>query len=167
MSEPTVRPTSRLVLATALAGGVLAALVSYTALDRFWAVVPSPGPAGLWIGVLALLTWALAVVARRKIQREHVRVDPVLATRWLALGKTGALAGAVLTGFFAAWAGLSWPRFDTSAGRPRTLWSAAAAVAALVWCVAGAALERACRIPGPPDEEPPSDDPVAGPQAPA
>lgn len=165
MAEPTVPPTAKVRLAVVAAVGALAAVLVKLAFDRTTGSAPSPGPAAIWIGFLALLTGLVAVTARRRIQRARERVEAEQATRWLALAKTSSFGGALFAGLFAAYAAASTGHIDTVAGGPRFWWSLVAAVASTALLLAGLWLERNLRIPPHDDDEPPA--PPSDPAAPA
>jgi hypothetical protein len=103
-----------------------------------------------WLPVLALLLVAaiLGFVARstyRTIHQEGQRLEPSQAVNRLVLGKSCAIAGALLTGGYLGYA-ISWIGQNGALEQERLTHSLLAAGAAALMVAGSLALERACRI---------------------
>lgn len=159
MPEPSRPPGS--VTATGWQATAVAAVVGaglgwslFSALGKFGADLPRlPLPVTLAIALLAGLVGLQAVVTHRTIQVRRQAVPAGRAVALLVLGKTCLLAGAGLAGGYAAAAAFFWTRQEAVVPREIVVSSVAAVLASVALCVAGAFLERSCRIPGPPDED--------------
>lgn len=112
-----------------------------------------PYAAGLVIGLVAAIVGGFAFTTHRTIQTRREFVEPSRAVALLALGKTALLGGVGLAAGYAAAAAYFWPRVEAELPRERIVSAIIAAVAALVLASAGYFLERACRIPRPPDDD--------------
>lgn len=153
-SPGTVRPTGWQAVGVAVVVGAGVGWSLFTALDKFGAELPRlPLMVTLAIAVLAAVVGTQAVLAHRMIQVRRQPVAPGRAVALLVLGKYCLLAGAGLAGGYAAVAAYFWSRLEASLPREIVVSSAAAVVASVALGIAGAFLERACRIPGPPDED--------------
>jgi hypothetical protein len=159
MPEPsgppgTVAATGWQAVGVAVVVGAGLGWALFTALDKFGAELPRfPLAVTLAIAVMAALVGAQAVVTHRTIQVRRQVVPPRRAVSLLVLGKTCLLAGAGLAGGYAAVAAFFWTRQEASVPRELVVSSVVAVVASAALAAAGAFLERACRIPGPPDED--------------
>jgi Protein of unknown function (DUF3180) len=150
--RPTVVPTSaRAVVLAALVG----AGVSWLGLQvvRYaGAALPLPGM-GAWASVLLLtaatgwLAWRTRDAVRR---REHI--DVAVSVTRLRIGKAGALGGAALGGAYLAFSVVAFGGWPAPLAQSRVLDALVALIACVGWGISGLALERACRIPGDPDE---------------
>jgi hypothetical protein len=150
MPAPTVRPLPGRTVVLAVVGGAAVTWGVFTLLERFgWPLPPAPLLGAVAIGLLAAVTGWLAVRTHRAVQRQRV---PVAPPRALALARTAALGGAALAGAYAAIAVHSLAHLAADLPRARLLGSALALLASLGLLAAGVALERACRIPDPPDD---------------
>jgi hypothetical protein len=182
--QPALRPTEP---ATLVVAGLAAAGVAWLLISNLYQDLPAMtwSPVVVIGGIAALE----AVAARNLWLRIHRRgdrsgeqsrvpagrgrgaggvrepVDPLTAARFAVLAKASSLAGAIFTGWYAGL--LPWLIFE--AGRlpgatadlpPSTggLVVSVALIAAALW------LERACRVPEPPEgaDAPPDQDPWAG-----
>lgn len=150
----TVRPSTWRGVAVAFVIGGCLGVVIKSVLDTVRGAAPAPVGTGVVLLVMALGVGVIWRIARRRIHLEHDLVPPAQAVRWLTLAKTSILGGAALGGGFVAYAALSLPRWAAPLGRERVLWSAAATLGSALLAVAGWLLERACRVPTPPDDEP-------------
>jgi hypothetical protein len=140
------------VVLAAVAGAALT-WGGFTLLERFgWPLPPAPLLAAAAIGLLAAVTGVLAVRTHRAVQRRRVPVEASRAVAALALARTATLGGAALAGGYAAIAVHSLAHLAADLPRARLIGSAVALLASLALLVAGVALERACRIPDPPDD---------------
>jgi len=112
-----------------------------------------PTAAALVIALVALGVAGFAVTTHRTIQRRRQFIEPSRAVALLALGKTALLAGVGLAAGYAAAAVYFWPRVEAELPRERIIAAILAAVASLGLAASGFFLERACRIPRPPDDD--------------
>ena len=148
--KPT-RPTN-LVL-TAVAFGALA----YLFMRRYFGSVPDvTWLAGLAMAALGVVEGIAAHNTRAKIERRPRAgaLNPLFVARLVVLAKASAMVGALFAGVYGgvtAWA-LS-ERGTLQVAAHNLAPAAAGLVGALVLVAAALALEHACRVPKPPDEE--------------
>lgn len=149
--RPSLAPVSWLTLVIWCAAGIVAGLVLRLVFDRHGGV---PAPLWVWLVILVplLITAAAAVSARRRVQVQRLRIDPVNAMRMLQLARTSMVAGASLAGIYGVLAVTDISRWAAPAGRTRVIHAAAAAILAAGWMVAGRVLESQLRIPPKNDE---------------
>lgn len=151
---PTVRPTrpGRVVLA-ALVGAATTWLV-LDVLARWGLGLPQVGPVA-WasVGLLAALTAWAAASTHAALQRRREPMDPDRAVARLVLGKTSQIAGALVAGAYAAVVVQALADAPAPLPRARVLHGSVAALFSVAWAVAGALLERACRVPRDPDDD--------------
>jgi hypothetical protein len=116
---------------------------------RFNGTAPTVG----WLPVLALAFVALVMSSvawstYRSVQRRRERLEPQHAVNRLVLGKSGALAGAVVAGgyfgYALAWVGLT----EAELAQQRMLHAALGGLAGIALVVGSLLLERACRVNG-------------------
>lgn len=132
-----------------LAGWLL--VITANALDLTPPSVPWTAPfALLLIGALVAM---LAYTTRQRIQVRRERIEPQRAVAFLVLGKASALAGAFVAGAYFGFALDFVTRLDVVGPRDRVIRSAVAIVVGIGLCLAGLALERACRVPGGDDQD--------------
>lgn len=150
----TVPPTSPRTLVIAAVVGAGIGWLTFAGLDALGQALPGvPLAAALAIAVCALVVAGMAVSTHRVIQTRKQRVEPRRAVALLALGKTALVAGSGLAAGYLAVAIFFWPRIDASLPRDRVWASLLAAAAAIGLAISGFFLERACRVPRPPDDE--------------
>ena len=137
-----------------LAGWLI--VITANAFDLIPPSVPWTAPAGLVL--VAALVGGLAYSTHQRIQVRHERIDPQRAVAFLVLGKASALAGAVVGGGYLAYGLMFISRLDAAGPRDRVIRSALAVLAGLALMITGLLLERACKVPGGPDDS--SDDGV-------
>lgn len=151
---PSVQPTGRTALVIA---GVVGAGFSWIALSTVesfgWPNPPVPSLTAVVVAVLALASWLAARWMHRTVQVRHQVVEPARAIALLLAGKAALLGGTMLAAGYAAVALRYLPDLDAALPRDRVLSAAASAVLSVALAFAGRALERACQVPGPPDEE--------------
>jgi hypothetical protein len=156
VSEPRerLRPISGGALTGWAVTGLIAGWLLRRVAESWWGHAPRV----TWLQPLALLLVVLVIggtawATRRSLQGKAERLEPLHAVNRLVLGRTCALAGALVAGGYAGYA-LSWLGIsgDPLAGQ-RVLRSAISAVLGLGVCVSGLLLERACRVSDD-DEEP-------------
>ncbi len=143
----------RALVVAALFGGLAGWLLVVTAnaFDLIPPEVPWTAPIGLVL--LAALVGALAYSTHQRIQVRRERMEPSRAVAFLVLGKASALAGALVTGGYFGYALMFLTRIDAVAPRDRVIRSGIAVLAGIALCIAGLALERACKVPGEDDED--------------
>jgi hypothetical protein len=151
----SVRPTSRRLLVAIAVLGIAIGITIVKAIESGGGIAPA-------VSWLTLIAWAflaalLFAAARNTNQRIQVRRERIESSRavfLLMIGKASAYVGALCTGVYAGFA-LSFLRAMVSSGpRNRVIMAGAAAVISVLVVTAGLLLERACRIPEDPDENP-------------
>ncbi len=105
-----------------------------------------------WVPVLALLFVAVIIgsvawVTHRSLHRRHERIEPHRAVNRLVLGKSCALAGAMLAGGYFGYA-LSWLGLESELAGQRVTRSLVGGFASVFIVAFSLLLERACRIDG-------------------
>ncbi len=160
MPEPdrptgTVAPTGWQSIGVALVVGLGLGWSLFTALDRFAGEIPElPLAVTVVIAVLAAVVGLQAWLTHRTVQVRRLPVPSRRAVALLVLGKTCLLAGTALAGAYAAIAVFLTRRLlEVNLPRERLVAPVAAIVASAALAVAGAFLERSCRIPRPPKED--------------
>jgi ABC-type sulfate transport system permease component len=103
-----------------------------------------------WLPVLALAFVALVMGSvawstYRSVQRRRERLEPHHAVNRLVLGKSGALAGAVVAGGYFGYA-LAWVGLADTDPQQRLLHALLGGVAGVALVVGSLLLERACRV---------------------
>lgn len=149
-----LRPTRPATLALA---AVLTAALAWLGMRRFFGDIPDvTWLAGLTMAGLAVVEGIAAHNTRARIEQRPRAgaLNPLLVARLAVLAKASSLAGAIFAGAYggiAAWA-LSERDRLTVAGQnlPPAL---AGLVGALALVAAALLLERACRVPEPPDDQ--------------
>lgn len=164
--RPTVERTRWGVLAIAGVVGAGLTWIGLSAVDGFgWPTPPVPVLTPVVVGVLALATWLAARWTHRTVQVRRRPVEPGRAVALLLSGKAALIGGVALAAGYAAVAVRQLPDLDAELPRERVLVAVAVSLLSVGLALAGAALERACRIPGPPDDES-GDAPTTGPGEP-
>ncbi len=155
-----LRPTAATTLAvTGVAGLALGGTIR-PLVERNGGIAPAvTWAAPLTLLVFAVLLLALARTTHRTIQERRERIDPHRAVNLLVLGKASALAGAAVVGAYLGYALSFADAMGAELPRERVTHSLVAAAMALGVMAGGLLLERACRVPGPPDD---ADDPDRG-----
>ncbi|MGF1663684.1 MAG: DUF3180 domain-containing protein [Kineosporiaceae bacterium] len=142
----TTRGTT--VLAVAVVCLVLSWAGLRVALDLGWSLPSPPWAVTAVIALLAVGTLAVAWPVRQWTAGRRDRpVDPLRAARTVALAKASVLTGAVVTGFWGAFAVTVLPRVEVPAQTGRAVAVLLAVVASVGLLVAGMLAERWCRIP--------------------
>ncbi len=116
----------------------------------------SSAPRVPWTSVVALAAVAVAntVLAwwtHRTVHRERKRMDPGLAVTFLLFAKASSVVGAFVAGGYAGFALHFVGQLEVDLPRERVIRSIVAAVTGVAIVISGLLLERACRIPEPPD----------------
>ena len=159
MTEPphppgTVQPTSWQSIGVAFVVGAGLGWSIFSALDRFAGDVPQvPLAVTAVVAVLAAIVGVEAWITHRTVQVRRLPVPTRRAVALVALGKACLLGGTVLAGGYAAVAAYLARRLELNLPRELLLGPVVAIVASAALAAAGAFLERACRIPGPPKED--------------
>ncbi|MGC3995705.1 MAG: DUF3180 domain-containing protein [Propionicimonas sp.] len=154
--EPTgtVTPIGWQSVAVAFVVGAGLGWSLFTALDRFTGDTPQLPV--VVAGVIALMAGAVAVQAwrtHRLVQVQRHPIAPRRAVALLVLGRTSLVGGTALAGAYAAISVYLALRLPLNLPTERLFGSVVAMVASAALGVAGAFLERACRIPRHPDED--------------
>jgi hypothetical protein len=154
-----VRPTRPGVL---LAVAALAGLFAYLIAELDYGAVPAlPGGAPVTLVMVAAAELVLAKVVRDRVLHRPTRdgrpprrpLHPMQVARCAALAKASSPAGALLAGLYGGLFLWTAPRADVLAAASQdALVSGLSALAAGSLVVAALVLERACRVPTPPDE---------------
>ncbi|HWH01980.1 MAG TPA: DUF3180 domain-containing protein [Pilimelia sp.] len=149
------RPSSLFV------AGLSAAAVAWLLISRFYGSFTDLPWLPIVISVaLAALEIFLATNTRARIERRPGRepVEPLAVARYVVLAKASSVTGALFAGGYAGvlcWLLVEQARLGPTEARARDLPTAAAGViAAVALVVAALWLERACRVPDRPDDEP-------------
>lgn len=146
-----MRPTSAAALAVAALVGALVGGSIPPLVERADGVVPTvPWSSVLTLAFLAVVLGTLAWTTWRRLRRPGPPLDPGRAVMLLLLGTSCALVGAAVCGGYLAFA-LTYLGDDATVPRERFVRGLLASAAALLVVVGGAALERACVVPGGPD----------------
>ena len=122
-----------------------------------WTIVAVTGRDGVpirvaWSGPITLLAAAavlvcLAYVLHLRLQVNRLRIPDRQAVAWLALGKAGAVVGALMAGGYFGFAIRFVPDVQTDAPRERVIRSAVAIIGGIVIMLASLRVERACLVP--------------------
>ena len=154
-----MRPTR---IATLVAVALVVAALSYLVVSTSYGSLPSPPvSAPVTLVLLALAELGLARVVRDRVQHRlgaggrppRRAVHPVQVARAAALAKASSLTGAVVLGGYAALFAWTAPRADAlAAAADDAPVAAVSALAGLALVVCALLLERACRVPEPPEE---------------
>lgn len=118
-------------------------------------MLPWSGP--LALAFVAALVGAMAYTTWRRVQVAKKGMNPERGIRSVALGKASALGGMAMAAGYLALVVLSLDNLTAIAAQQRVLRGSVGVVAGLLLAAAGLWLERACRIPEPPDD---GDDPA-------
>lgn len=151
---PSVRPTGRTALAVAGVAGAGVSWIALSTAENFgWPTPPVPPLTAVVVAVLALATWLAARWMHRAVQVRRQVVEPSRAIALLLAGKAALLGGTALAAGYAVAALRQLPDLEAALPRDRVLAATASAVLSVALAFAGRALERACLVPGPPDDE--------------
>jgi hypothetical protein len=158
--RPGLQPTRPATLALA---AVLTAALAFLGIRRFFGDLPDLN----WLPGLTLAALAVGegIAARNTKARVEQRprsgaLNPLLVARFVVLAKASSLAGAIFAGAYAGVAAWALSERDRLAAAEANLAPAVAGLVGSLALVAGALLlERACRVPEPPDDP---TDPGAG-----
>lgn len=150
-------------LLVALAAGF--AVLGYLLADLAYGSVPTlPLSAPVTLALLAVAEGGMAKVVRDRVQHRRGRdgrpprrpLHPVQVARAAALAKASSPTGAVVLGGYAGLFAWTARISDTNEAASRdVVVSGLSALAGLALVVAAVLLERACRVPDPPEDDPP------------
>ncbi|MCE1174131.1 MAG: DUF3180 domain-containing protein [Propionibacteriales bacterium] len=150
-AQPSVQPTGWQTVVVAVIVGVGLGWFGCAIPDAAGWPLPSPG----WVGAALIAVLALAVgflawstYRRLQVRREHIAAGR--AVRLLVLGKATLLLGAAMAGGYTAMIAYLIGRVSAEVWTPRVIIAVGAVVASILLAIAGAFLQRSCRIPGPP-----------------
>jgi Protein of unknown function (DUF3180) len=149
-----LRPTkpANLVLAAVVTAGL-----SWLFVRQYFGEIPNvTWLAGVTMATLAVVEGIAARTTKARIeQRPRAgRLNPLLVARFAVLAKASSMAGAIFAGAYggiAAWALSERDRLTAAAQNVAP--SIAGVVGALALVAAALLLERACRVPEPPEDE--------------
>lgn len=154
-----MRPTR---IVTLLAVAVVSGALSYLVVSLAYGSLPAPPvSAAVTLVLLAVAELAMAKVVRDRVQHRldaagrppRRALHPEQVARAAALAKASSLTGAVVVGVYGALFAWTGPRTDVlAAAADEAPVAAATAVAGVVLVACALLLERACRVPGPPQE---------------
>lgn len=136
--------TSQQMMAAVLCGAFFCYL-ALTAFNAFGAVPPTvPWSLPIMLICAALVTFGYARAVLKKIERRLISPDE--GVRAVVLAKSMLMTGCVLAGWHLVYV-LKWiASMDIPGPRERVIHGAVTLVAAIVFAVAGAVLERACLV---------------------
>jgi len=155
-----LRTTPAAALAVTAVAGLAAGGAIRPLVERGGGVAPAvTWAAPLTLLAFALLLLGLARVTYAAIHQRRERMEPHRAVNLLVLAKASAFSGAAVAGAYLGFALSFAGEWDAALPRERVIRSLAACLAALALTVGGLLLERACRVPGDPDD---TDDPRGG-----
>ena len=149
-----LRPTKPGNLAVVVA---VTAAVSFLFMRRYFADIPNvTWLAGLTMAGLAVVEGIAARTTKARIDRRprSGALNPLFVARLAVLAKASSLAGAIFAGAYggiAAWA--LGERERLRVAEQNFVPAVAGLVGAVALIAAALLLERACRVPEPPDEE--------------
>jgi hypothetical protein len=155
--RPGLQPTSpgNLIIAA-----VLAAALAWVGMRRFLEYIPDlTWIAGLSLAGLAVVEAVAAHNTRVRVERRprSGQLNPLLVARFAVLAKASSLAGAIFAGTYAGVAAWALSERDRLRAADENLApSIAGLIGALGLVAAALLLERACRVPKPPDEDGPT-----------
>nr|WP_275588434.1 DUF3180 domain-containing protein [Microlunatus panaciterrae] len=146
--------TSSRAVAVAFLFGLLIGWFVVLAANALGALSPQvPWSAPIALLLAAGLVGILAYGTHQRIQVRRSFVEPHRAVSMLVLGKTAALAGALVAGGYLAFGLMFVGRWEADIPRERVIRSAVSVVSGIAMTVAGLLLERACKVPKSEDDE--------------
>jgi hypothetical protein len=152
--------------ATLVVAGLAAAALAWMLISGFYGDIPAlPWLPAITVAALAVLEGYVAINTKARIERRpgHDRVDPLAVARYVVLAKASSLAASIFAGFYAGV--LVWLLIERSRSEPLTAISEdipraiAGLVASLALVAAALWLERCCRVPKRPEDEPDGESP--------
>lgn len=156
--QPRMGPTSP---ATLIVAGLAAAALAWLLVSGFYGDIPAlPWLPAVTVAALAVLEGFLAINTKARIERRpgHEPVDPLAVARYVVLAKASSLAGSLFSGFYTGvlvWLLIERSRSEPVAAISEDIPKAIAGLAASLALVAAALwLERSCRVPKRPEDQP-------------
>lgn len=150
-AHPSVRPTGWQAVVAATLAGIGLGWLSCAVPDVVGWSLPSPPLVGsALITVLALAVGYVAWSTYRRLQIQRELIAAGRAVRLLVLGKATLLLGAALAGGYAAMIGYLVGRAGVEVLSSRVIIVGLSVLVSILLAIAGALLQRSCRIPGPP-----------------
>jgi hypothetical protein len=153
-TRPSLRPTRP---ATLVVAGLVAAALAWLGISRFYGDIPDISLVpGLTLAGLAVVEGVTGSNTRARIEHRPGSgpVNALLVARLVVLAKASSLAGAIFVGVYggvAVWA--IGERGRLRVAEANLAPAVVGLIGALALVVAALLLERACRVPRPPDEE--------------
>jgi hypothetical protein len=149
-----LHPTSSRLLVGAGVVGLVTGWFGGALLERTTSVVPNVP----WTAVLVLLFAAavlgwLAWSTYRTVHRQRRWIDPHRAVYYLVLAKASSVVGALMAGVYVGFGARFLDDLAAPLPQERVLRAGLVAVAAALVVVTALLLERACRVPKPPEGE--------------
>lgn len=136
-------------LAGGIAGGVLVTVARLVA--GYPPVLPWTGP--LVLIFMAAVVGAVAYTTWRRVQTRRESMEPERGIGYLALGKASALGGVAIAAGYLALVVLSLDNLSAVGPQQRVVRGLVAVLGGILLSGAGLWLERACRVPEPPDDD--------------
>jgi len=153
-TRPGLRPTRP---ATLVVSALATAALAWLGISRFYGEIPNiTWLAGLTLAGLAVVEGIAARNTRARVEHRprSGALNPLLVARFAVLAKASSLAGAIFAGAYGGVA--SWAlaeRGHLTVADENLAPSIAGLVGALALVAAALLLERACRVPEPPDDQ--------------
>ncbi|MDO9379511.1 MAG: DUF3180 domain-containing protein [Nocardioidaceae bacterium] len=149
-----MRRTSPVALALLAAVGLVAGRSIRIVVENAGGIVPSvPWTAPVALFFVALALGGLAWSTYTSLHRDRRRMQADRGVRLLALAKSCAIVGAVVTGGYLGFALSFVDAMDAALPRERVLRSLVAAAGAACLVVASLLLERSCEVPRDDEDE--------------
>jgi len=159
-----VKPTTaRLLLGLVAAAAAISAVFVWSSDQRQGQIPQVPWSAPAVLGVCAVIMLLAAFALRPRLQRRPGAkpLHPLAAARVAVLSLAASRAGAVFAGLYVGYALVVARHLDSDYRRLELLISALAVLAAVLLIGASLLLERACRLPEPPEDEKDTQDPAS------
>lgn len=151
--RPSLRPTNP---ATLIVAALVTAALSWLFISRYYGDIPDLNwLPGLTLAGLAVVEAIAAHTTKARIDRRPRtgRVNPLLVARYAVLAKASSLGGSIFAGAYGGIAAWALAERDRLAVADHNLVPAIAGFVGGLGLVAAALLlERACRVPDPPDD---------------
>lgn len=141
-------------LGIAALAGAMASLVFVVVAQRLSGhppVLPWTGP--LVLLFVAAVLGGLAYTTWRRIQVRREPIEAQRAVTFLALGKASAIGGAAIAAGYLIFVVASAGNLGATGPQQRVIRGLVSTAAGVLIAAAGLMLERACRVPEPPDED--------------
>lgn len=149
-----LRLTRPRTLGLAALAGALGALLFVVVAQRMAGhppVLPWTGP--LMLLFVAAILAGMAFTTWRRIQIRRAPIEAQRAVTFLALGKASAIGGAAIAAGYLVFVFVTGGNLSAAGPQQRVIRGLVAAAAGVLIGVAGLWLERACRVPEPPEDD--------------